>query len=413
MSVDKETVFDYYLDDADKKWKLWEAEVWQPPKKIAFSQLLIPTGDSTRAEYIMDKIAHLPAMRDESRKEPGHLHTLLVGGPGTAKTSVVLMYVTKFDTEEMLFKRINFSSATTPYNFQESIEAEVEKKQVRTFTPPNGKKMTVFLDDLSMPYVNAWGDQVTLEISRQLIEAKGFYFLSKDDRGAFRQIEGLQFLAAMNHPGGGRNDIPHRLKRHFFSINMTSPSQRSIENIYGRILEVLFNPKKYSQEVINMRPYLIDATISVWDAVKRRLLPTPAKFHYTFNIRELARVFQGLCGVAAKPEYKVIANCSNIKEKIRPELFLIALWRHECERTFVDKLVSNADKKTFHDMLDRVTKEKFRDSLGFDDEQLMTSHLFADFQREDEYDEYGELVAEAPFVYEACPDIEAIRKRCL
>ena len=103
----------------------------------------------------------------------------------------------------------------------------------------------------------------------------------------------------MNHPGGGRNDIPHRLKRHFFAINMTPPSQKSIENIYGRILEVLFNPKKYSYEVTQMRVPLIDATITIWDAVKRRLLPSPAKFHYTFTIRELARVFQGICKVAA------------------------------------------------------------------------------------------------------------------
>ena len=42
----------------------------------------------------------------------------------------------------------------------------------------------------------------------------------------------------------------------------------------------------------------------------------------------------------------------------------------------------------------------------------MTSYLFADFQREDEFDEYGELLAEAPFVYEAAPDIEAIKKIC-
>ena len=109
--------------------------------------------------------------------------------------------------------------------------------------PPGGKKMTVFLDDMSMPFVNAWGDQITLEITRQLIDQKGFYFLSKDDRGYFKQIEGLQYLGAMQHPGGGRNDIPHRLKRQFFSINMTSPSQRSIENIYGRILEAFFNSK--------------------------------------------------------------------------------------------------------------------------------------------------------------------------
>jgi dynein heavy chain len=41
----------------------------------------------------------------------------------------------------------------------------------------------------------------------------------------------------------------------------------------------------------------------------------------------------------------------------------------------------------------------------------MTSYLFADFQREDKFDEYGELVETAPFVYEAIPDIENIRKK--
>ena len=73
------------------------------------------------------------------------------------------------------------------------------------------------------------------------------------------------------------------------------------------------------------------------------------------------------------------------------ELFLISLWRHECQRTFTDKLINYADKKTFCDMLDRVTKEKFRDSLGFEDEQLMTDTIFCDFQRDDEIDEYGDI----------------------
>lgn len=41
----------------------------------------------------------------------------------------------------------------------------------------------------------------------------------------------------------------------------------------------------------------------------------------------------------------------------------------------------------------------------------MTDYLFADFQRDDKINEYGELEEEAPFVYEACPDIEAIRTK--
>jgi len=166
MTVDRETVFDYYVDPNVKGWKQWEAEQWQPPKRLAFSQLLIPTIDSTRAEFLIKKIAGLPLMRSEKRKEAGQLSTILVGGPGTAKTSVILMYMNKFDSSQMLFKRINFSSATTPYNFQESMDSEVERKQSRTFVPPGGKRMTVFLDDMSMPFVNLWGDQITLEITR-------------------------------------------------------------------------------------------------------------------------------------------------------------------------------------------------------------------------------------------------------
>jgi len=270
--------------------------------------------------------------------------------------------------------------------------------------------MSIFLDDLSMPFINAWGDQITLEIARQLMDQKGFYFLSKDDRGSFKSINQLQFLAAMNHPGGGRNDIPNRLKRLFFSLNMTPPSTRSIENIYGRIMETIFKPKYYQKDIIDMRDHIIQATILIWETISKKLLPTPAKFHYVFTIRELARVFGGICKVAMQYDHKVIERTTKLKEKIQPQLFYIGLWRHECERTFVDKLINNNDKKSFYEILNRVTKEKFRESQGFDDDLLMTNFLFADFQREDVFDEYGELAEKAPFVYEAVPDVDSIRK---
>lgn len=83
---------------------------------------------------------------------------ILVGGSGTAKTSGVLMYAAKFNKEKMIFKRINFSSATQPSHFQMSIETECDFKIGKDFAPPQNKMMTVFIDDLSMPFVNKWGD---------------------------------------------------------------------------------------------------------------------------------------------------------------------------------------------------------------------------------------------------------------
>lgn len=95
-----------------------------------------------------------------------------------------------------------------------------------------------------MPVVNEWGDQVTLEITRQLIDHKGLYFLDREERGNFKTINNLKFVACMNHPGGGMNDVPNRIKRQFFSFNMPDPSEKSVENIYGQILGVLTKDKK-------------------------------------------------------------------------------------------------------------------------------------------------------------------------
>jgi hypothetical protein len=49
---------------------------------------------------------------------------------------------------------------------------------------------------------------------------------------------------------------------------------------------------------------------------------------------------------------------------------MIILWRHETNRTFVDKLTNDTDKEIFGGLLDRVTKDKFGDAsgLGFEDE---------------------------------------------
>ena len=254
----------------------------------------------------------------------------MVGGEGTAKTSTAIMFFQTLDPAEMLVKRVNFSSATTAFMCQQAIEVELEKRGGKNFGPPGGRAMTIFMDDVSMPEINVWGDQPTLEMVRQIVEFGGFCFLDKDKRGDFKMCEDLQYMAAMQHPGGGKNDIPNRLKRNFFVFNMVLPSITSINDIYGQMLTGRFPVGKVPEETLAVVKVLTSATIALWRKMQEKMLPTPAKFHYIFNLRELSRVFQG---IMLTPTDTIKKGGYRCEQKLVPFTgggpTLLRIWKHE------------------------------------------------------------------------------------
>lgn len=382
---ENETIFEYVPDPSDRSrpWRRWQPKEWKPPKKLQFSALLIPTMDSCRAEYIMNIIAN----NDKTRNPPCFKSSLMVGLPGTAKTSTALMFVGQYSADVMLSKRLNLSSATTPLGLQKSIEAELEKKNGRTHCPPGGRSMTIFIDDASMPLVNTWGDQVTNELTRQVIEMAGFYFLHKEKRGDFMQIEGLQYVGAMGQPGGGKNDIPDRLKSKFLCFNMTLPSSVSVDSIFGSIMKVKFNAKVAKPPVQELAKKLCAATVDIWDRIKGTLKATPLRFHYIFNMRDLSRVFQGImeCPVGSPNDI------------VKDDKTLVNLWKHEVIRVFADKLCRDQDKEVVHNFLGQVVPTHFGEELAV---ECKEEPWFCDFQREVLFDdETGEEIG-APKVYE-------------
>ena len=320
-----DTIFEYKIDTEDPSypWTSWGSLIpgWtfdEGPVQLGkkFASLLIPTIDSVRCEYnILLSVS----------RERG---VILVGGPGTAKTSIILSVLNAANPATHTFKKMSFSQATTPSIYQRQIESSVEKRQGKTFAPPNNKKMYCFIDDISMPLINDWGDQITLEIIRQMVEEKGFYNLDKP--GEFKGIVDVLILGAMLHPGAGKNDIPNRAKRHFHVMNVTLPSTASINQIFGAMGASFFS---YSSDdaIKEMSQELVTMTISIWDRVKTKLLPTPAKFHYLFNLRDLSRVFQGIFAI-------------DVEKTLDSSYTLLALWKHECARVFSDKLVDHKDK---------------------------------------------------------------------
>lgn len=58
--------------------------------------------------------------------------------------------------------------------------------------------------------------------------------------------------------------------------------------------------------IVHLNEPLVEATIRVYATITSQLLPTPAKSHYTFNLRDLSKVFQGmLMAEPAKVEVRI------------------------------------------------------------------------------------------------------------
>lgn len=285
MDSPEDTLFEFRVNTDSMEWERWVAPSWEYPTGIEdpdFSSMLVPTVETNRSSYILANL---------HRKKRA---ALMTGSSGTAKTSTALMFFDTIQTDQMKLKKVCFSSATSPFLLQTTLELELDKRGGKSFGPPSGKKMTVFVDDLSMPEKNDWGDQATLELMRQLIETSGFCFLEKDKRGDFKTIEDLQYIAAMGHPSGGRQDIPNRLKRHFFIFNMILPSAQAINEIYGQLMIGRFRDVgvEYFRSVIENLP---NVSVQLWEWMRTKMLPSPSKFHYTVSfqsfISQLLRLY--------------------------------------------------------------------------------------------------------------------------
>lgn len=319
---EKGTVYEYCYDMKSGSWIGWLDTIpeFSISPTATYSEIIVPTMDTIRYTYLMD----LLLKRGK--------HVLCAGPTGTGKSVAIVEKLTQGMPPEFIPIFINFSAQTKANQIQDILDAKFDKKRKGVVGPPTGRKYTIFIDDVNMPAKERLiGAQPPIELIRQWLDHGGWY-----DRKLleFKKIVDINLIAAMGPPGGGRNHISMRFTRHFNLIYFTEIEDNSLRKMFGTILDNFL--RSFSPDVKQLSGKLIEATIEVYNTIANELLPTPSKSHYTFNLRDLSKVFQGMLQVK---------HIEDIKGFLR-------LWAHECTRVFSDRLINDEDRHWFRKLLE-------------------------------------------------------------
>ncbi|XP_053425879.1 dynein axonemal heavy chain 2 isoform X5 [Nycticebus coucang] len=315
----KDTVYEYFVDPKMRNWTSFEEKLpksWRYPPNAPFYKIVVPTIDTVRYNYLVSTLV--------ANQNP----VLLVGPVGTGKTSIAQSVLQSLPSSQWSVLIVNMSAQTTSNNVQSIIESRVEKRTKGVYVPFGGKSMITFMDDLNMPAKDTFGSQPPLELIRLWIDYGFWYDRTKQ---TIKYIRDMFLMAAMGPPGGGRTVISPRLQSCFNIINMTFPTESQIIRIFGTMINQKL--QDFEEEVKPIGNVVTEATLDVYNTVVQRFLPTPAKIHYLFNLRDISKVFQGM--LRANKDFHDTKNS------------ITRLWIHECFRVFSDRLVDVADTEAF------------------------------------------------------------------
>ena len=331
-------VHDWAYSSTDSKWKKWEDTLtkYEVAAGTPFQDIVVPTVYTAQFDYMLDLLLT-------------HDKKVLVCGPtGTGKSCYSQSVLNGKLPETYVSIPVSFSAKTSANMTQDILDAKLDRRRKGVYGPPAGKKGIVFVDDLNMPEIEAWGAQPPIELLRNFCDKNstpgGWYDL---EEMTWKTIIDCGLLAAMGPPGGGRNHLTPRFVRHLNLVCFTNFDDNTLKRIFDTITDWYFtkNGLKFDESVQKKAASVVNATLDTYRASMLNLLPTPLKSHYTFNLRDFSRVVGGVLTVKPHAGFNDEA--------------LVRLWVHESMRVFGDRLIDDDDRNWFLGHCKEVTIKSY------------------------------------------------------
>ena len=260
-------------------------------------------------------------------------HTYLTGASGTGKSVILSSKLEEIKEPKSLdnFQLIFSAQTSSSYITQATIETKLNKLSMKEIGARPGRQMVIMIDDINMPSVEEFGAQPPIELLRLIVDKEGLY-----DRKSWewKRVIKTVLVSCSAPPGGGRNNLTQRFTRHFNILNLPQPSEDVLTKIFESMLKGFFEVNNFAASVKQNVSGIVQSTIFCYNDIMREMKPIPSKFHYTFNLRDVSKVFQGI----------MMVNGTSVRD----DDTITKLWIHEVSRVFHDRLINDNDRDWFY-----------------------------------------------------------------
>ncbi|KAK7201222.1 dynein heavy chain [Novymonas esmeraldas] len=354
----KTSLYDYVVHRPSMQFITWNHLVptFLYSRRSSYFDMVVPTAEGVALSTLLSVLT------------ASSQHVLVNGVTGTGKSLGIMSFLASMlraDDPASAWESFSivFSAQTRSRDIEDRLENKLYKIRSTALGPTPGKRAVLFIDDINMPTPEIYGASPPVELLRQLISQGGFYDTHKSP-ASFKELHDVLLLAACGVPGGGRSEMTQRLTSRFHLICQPALSGSSTRRIFGSLLHGFLHQWD-SEEIRGLSSKLVAATLACYERITQEKLPTPTRSHYTFNLRDLGKVIQGIMQTSPR----VTSS---------PEAFH-RLFLHEVSRTFHDRLVDAEDREwwwaTLAEVCSGVLEHKWNPMYG--------ELIFGDFMRRD------------------------------
>ncbi|SOV14937.1 dynein heavy chain, putative [Plasmodium gaboni] len=266
---------------------------------------------------------------------------LVYGNNGTGKTKCIKNNI-NMNIEKFTHTIISINYYTNSFVLQKIIENNVEKRNTRTYGPPNQKKHIFFLEDLNITAKDNCDTQQTLEFLRQLLTYKLIY--DRDNLDEKKFIHDISFIGTINN--NTNKLIDKRIQNKFSIINIDDISMKTFENIYKIILKQ--HLLKFDDSIKSLLNNIISFSYDLYTNITENISFNLSNLapHYLFNLNDIHTIFYNIIKYTNPDIY-------NNQFK-----FLMIIF-HEMQHAYINKLISDDHINIFTQIFNKLIQQYF------------------------------------------------------